>query len=104
MDTRTIVSELSGHQFGVACIAWAPSSRALASAGFQHDGTIAAFDVASKQMLGSAKVSSKVFALAFEDDNSFAAVGHRLVKFLRFPDQPGQPFVNKAAVLGDHAK
>ncbi len=76
----------------------------LASAGFQHDGIILAFDVASKQTLGSAKVSTKIFALAFEDDFSFAAVGHRQVKFLRFPDQPGQPFVSKAAVLGDHAK
>lgn len=105
LETRAIVTEMAGHQFGVSCLAWSPDSRALASAGFQHDGLVQAFDARTKQVYGTAKVSAKVFAAAWEDTTSFAVVGHRLVKVFALPDPPqaGVPLVQRAVQLGDHA-
>lgn len=104
LETRAVVKELQQHQFGVACVAFSPNDKLLVSCGFQHDGFVCAFELATARCIASAKVGSKVFATAWEGDNeSFVVSGFRLFRAFQIPAQPGQPLVSKAVALGEHA-
>lgn len=88
VESGNLVTELKGHKYGVACVAFGHNGRLLVSVGFQYDHHLYAWDflhkggsVVGKQVAYS-KISQKVHSIGFSgsDQNYFVTVGDRHVK------------------------
>ncbi|CAA3027960.1 mitogen-activated kinase-binding 1 [Olea europaea subsp. europaea] len=83
--TSSLIRELKGHQYGVACIAISPDGKCLASIGFPRDGYICLWDWRSKILMTKIKASSQYPAFAsvsFSLDTKFIVTAGK--KHLRF--------------------
>ena len=61
---QKLVADFSKHSFGVSCVAFSPSGRFLASAGFLNDGYLHVYDLEERRVVGSAKMGSTSIAPA----------------------------------------
>lgn len=82
VSERVQVSELQEHKYGIACVAFSPNGKYIVSVGYQHDMVVNVWNWKKNIVVASNKVSSKVTAVSFSDDNSyFVTAGNRHVKF-----------------------
>ncbi|CAK9154468.1 unnamed protein product [Ilex paraguariensis] len=83
--TAAIVSELRGHQYGVACMAFSPDGKHLASVGFAHDGYLCLWHWQSGMLVTKLKACSSCSSIAsvsFSSDAEFILTAGR--KHLKF--------------------
>ncbi|KAM9270522.1 LOW QUALITY PROTEIN: WD repeat-containing protein 62 [Cariama cristata] len=97
VEEQAQVSALHGHNHGVACVAFSPSAKYLVSVGYPHDMVVNVWDW-KKVLVASNKVSCKVMAVSFSEDNYFVTAGHRHIKFW-FLDSSRELKVNKTVPL-----
>ncbi|XP_070805464.1 WD repeat-containing protein 62 [Pituophis catenifer annectens] len=107
VEEKSQVSELHGHEHGVACVAFSPSMKYLVSVGYPHDMKVNVWDWKSDTLVASNKASCKIMAISFSEDSYFVTVGHRHVKFW-FLDGPREvkiketvPLVGRSGLLGE---
>ncbi|KAM9226081.1 WD repeat-containing protein 62 isoform 6-T6 [Dugong dugon] len=82
VDEKSQVAEMLGHKYGVACVAFSPDMKHVVSMGYQHDMVLSVWDWKKDIVVASNKVSCRVMALSFSEDNSyFVTVGNRHVRF-----------------------
>ncbi|KAL2484799.1 Transducin/WD40 repeat-like superfamily protein [Abeliophyllum distichum] len=83
--TSTLIHELKGHQYGIACMALSPDGKCLASIGFPRDGYICLWDWRSKMLITKVKATLQYPAFAsvsFSLDAKFIVTAGK--KHLRF--------------------
>ncbi|XP_020618464.1 mitogen-activated protein kinase-binding protein 1-like isoform X2 [Orbicella faveolata] len=99
------ISEMAkGHKFGIACVAFSPNLKYVASVGFQHDMIVNIWNWKTGTKVASNKVSSKVSALSFSENGSFfVTVGVRHVKFWYFDTESNKSKVSKTLVINGRA-
>ncbi|XP_035857493.1 WD repeat-containing protein 62 isoform X2 [Sander lucioperca] len=103
------VAEVQCHKYGVSCVAFSTNSCYIVSVGYQHDMTVSVWDWRKGLIIASNKVSSRVLAVSFSQDNSyFVTAGNRHVKFW-FLDASKErrvnstvPLIGRSGLLGDH--
>lgn len=99
-----IAEMMKGHKFGVACVAFSPNLKYVASVGFQHDMIVNIWNWKAGTKVASNKVSSKVSALSFSENGSyFVTVGVRHVKFWYFDTESNKSKVSKTLVINGRA-
>ncbi|XP_042560661.1 mitogen-activated protein kinase-binding protein 1-like [Clupea harengus] len=93
------VAELQGHKYGVSCVTFSPNSKYIVSVGYQHDMIVNVWAWKKNVVVAANKVSSKVTAVAFSEDNSyFVTAGNRHVRFW-YLDHSGSAKVDGPAPL-----
>lgn len=81
LDSNTLSLELKAHSTGIACTAFAQGGKMLISMGTEHDQQLNVWDLRSSTPLRGCKLTSKIHALAANEDGSaFATVGLRHLK------------------------
>ncbi|KAJ8255841.1 hypothetical protein COCON_G00197050 [Conger conger] len=109
---RTQAAELQCHKYGVACVAFSPSGTYIVSVGYQHDMTVSVWEwrVSGRPGRGwsSNKVSSRVLAVSFSEDNSyFVTAGNRHIKFWYLDASKERrvnstvPLIGRSGLLGE---
>ncbi|KFR09568.1 Mitogen-activated protein kinase-binding protein 1, partial [Opisthocomus hoazin] len=105
---RTQVAELQEHKYGVACVAFSPSSKYIVSVGYQHDMIVNVWSWKKNVVVAANKVSSKVTAVSFSEDCSyFVTAGNRHVKFWYLDDSKTSkvnatvPLLGRSGLLGE---
>ncbi|XP_010013490.1 PREDICTED: WD repeat-containing protein 62, partial [Nestor notabilis] len=107
VEQRSQLSALHGHKHSVACVTFSPSSKLLVSIGSPQDMVVNVWDWKKGSLVASNKVSCKVVAVAFSEDNYFVTVGQRHVKFWflepsrELKGNTTVPLVGRSGVLGD---
>ncbi|XP_066521372.1 WD repeat-containing protein 62 isoform X2 [Hoplias malabaricus] len=106
---RTQVAEVQCHKYGVACVAFSINSSYIVSVGFQHDRTVSVWEWKRGTVIASNKVSSRVLAVSFSEDNSyFVTAGNRHVKFWYLDASKEKrvnstvPLIGRSGLLGEH--
>ncbi|XP_054650919.1 WD repeat-containing protein 62 [Dunckerocampus dactyliophorus] len=104
------VAEVQNHKYGVSCVAFSTSCYII-SVGYQHDMNVCVWDWRKGSIIASNKVSSRVSAISFSQDNSyFVTAGHRHVKFWYLNASKERqvnstvPLIGRSGLLGDHNK
>eukprot|EP01135_Chromosphaera_perkinsii_P004659 Nk52_evm8s293 gene=Nk52_evmTU8s293 len=110
-----LVSELSGHKYGVQAVCFSPNGKYLVSVGTKHDGNVILWNWKTGTKLSSHKVSCEVSSVCFsENGNWFVTVGLKHVKFWYLCGAgspmksggdvilPGKPLESRAGILGTH--
>ncbi|NXQ79359.1 MABP1 protein, partial [Nyctibius grandis] len=105
---RTQVAELQEHKYGVACVAFSPSSKYIVSVGYQHDMIVNVWSWKKNIVVAANKVSSKVTAVSFSEDCSyFVTAGNRHIKFWYLDDSKTSkvnatvPLLGRSGLLGE---
>lgn len=81
-------------------MAFSPNSSMLASSGFLNDGFLRVYNIqAAGGAVAAAKLGSKVFGLAWEDDQTLIAVGNKSIKCWKVSSDPHTPLLGKAVTL-----
>lgn len=70
-DTFSKISNLSGHQYGIGCLSFSPTSKYLVSVGFKYDKQVILWDWATERRISSQKLENKVNAISFHYDSAF---------------------------------
>uniref|UniRef100_A0A3Q1I844 MABP1/WDR62 second WD40 domain-containing protein n=1 Tax=Anabas testudineus TaxID=64144 RepID=A0A3Q1I844_ANATE len=103
------VAEVQSHKYGVSCVAFSTNSCYIVSVGYQHDMTVSVWDWRKGSIIASNKVSSRVFAVSFSQDNSyFVTAGNRHVRFWYLDASKERrvnstvPLIGRSGLLGDH--
>ncbi|KAK1899937.1 Mitogen-activated protein kinase-binding protein 1, partial [Dissostichus eleginoides] len=103
------VAEVQSHKYGVSCVAFSTNSCYIVSVGYQHDMTVNVWDWRKGSIIASNKVSSRVSAVSFSQDNSyFVTAGNRHVKFWYLDASKERrvnstlPLIGRSGLLGDH--
>uniref|UniRef100_A0A2I2Z2S5 Uncharacterized protein n=1 Tax=Gorilla gorilla gorilla TaxID=9595 RepID=A0A2I2Z2S5_GORGO len=98
------VAELQEHRYGVACVAFSPSTKYIVSVGYQHDMIVNV----KNTVAASNKVSSRVTAASFSEDCSyFVTAGNRHIKFWYLDDSKTSkvnatvPLLGRSGLLGE---
>eukprot|EP00092_Neocalanus_flemingeri_P017101 GFUD01018496.1.p1 GENE.GFUD01018496.1~~GFUD01018496.1.p1 ORF type:complete len:1358 (+),score=414.33 GFUD01018496.1:48-4121(+) len=105
-DTQDMSSvvELSGHKFGINCVAFSPKKKYIVSVGTQHDMIVNVWDWRTGTKVASNKVSAKVEAVSFAENGSyFVTAGNRHVKFWYLECQRSAKLKNAVPLLGRSA-
>eukprot|EP00092_Neocalanus_flemingeri_P025169 GFUD01027295.1.p1 GENE.GFUD01027295.1~~GFUD01027295.1.p1 ORF type:complete len:1347 (-),score=391.76 GFUD01027295.1:88-4128(-) len=105
-DTQDMSSvvELSGHKFGINCVAFSPKKKYIVSVGTQHDMIVNVWEWRSGTKVASNKVSAKVEAVSFAENGSyFVTAGNRHVKFWYLECQRSAKLKNAVPLLGRSA-
>jgi WD40 repeat protein len=72
----------SCHNFGISCLAFAPSSKLLVSAGFKNDRGLHVWDWKAGKKVATGKLSQKVQSVCFNSTGSFfVTAGDKHLKF-----------------------
>ncbi|NWX30442.1 MABP1 protein, partial [Notiomystis cincta] len=105
---RSQVAELQEHKYGVACVAFSPSSKYIVSVGYQHDMIVNVWSWKKNIVVAANKVSSKVTAVSFSEDCSyFVTAGNRHIKFWYLDDSKTSkvnatvPLLGRSGLLGE---
>ncbi|XP_053330091.1 WD repeat-containing protein 62-like [Spea bombifrons] len=109
---KTLVSEMVGHKYGVSCVCFSPNMKYVVSVGYQHDMVVNVWDWKVNNIVAKNKVSSKVTAVSFSEDNSyFVTGGNRHVRFWYMETSKKRqsalqvngtvPLVGRSGLLGD---
>ncbi|XP_032085132.1 mitogen-activated protein kinase-binding protein 1 isoform X2 [Thamnophis elegans] len=105
---RTQMAELQEHKYGVACVAFSPSSKYIVSVGYQHDMIVNVWSWKKNIVVAANKVSSKVTAVSFSEDCSyFVTAGNRHIKFWYLADSKTSkvnatvPLLGRSGLLGE---
>ncbi|KFR07235.1 Mitogen-activated protein kinase-binding protein 1, partial [Nipponia nippon] len=105
---RAQVAELQEHKYGVACVAFSPSSKYIVSVGYQHDMIVNVWSWKKNIVVAANKVSSKVTAVSFSEDCSyFVTAGNRHIKFWYLDDSKTSkvnatvPLLGRSGLLGE---
>ncbi|XP_043698057.1 mitogen-activated protein kinase-binding protein 1 isoform X2 [Telopea speciosissima] len=84
-STQALISELKGHQYGVASIAFSPNGKHMVSAGFPRDGYLCLWDWRSGALVAKLKASSSCSTIASvcfsSDAKCFVTAGKKHLKF-----------------------
>ncbi|KAA0702267.1 WD repeat-containing protein 62 [Triplophysa tibetana] len=106
---RTQVAEVQCHKYGVACVAFSLNGSYIVSVGYQHDRTVSVWEWKKGTVIASNKVSSRVLAVSFSEDNSyFVTAGNRHVKFWYLDASKERrvnstvPLIGRSGLLGEH--
>ncbi|XP_067306204.1 WD repeat-containing protein 62 isoform X2 [Pseudorasbora parva] len=106
---RTQVAEVQCHKYGVACVAFSHNGSYIVSVGYQHDRTVSVWEWKKGTVIASNKVSSRVLAVSFSEDNSyFVTAGNRHVKFWYLDASKERrvnstvPLIGRSGLLGEH--
>ncbi|KAI9335913.1 WD40-repeat-containing domain protein, partial [Obelidium mucronatum] len=84
-ETQTVSAELVGHKFGVLCLAFSPNGKFLVSVGYQHDGQIYVWNIASGLKVACNRISAKITSVCFDDSGLFFITsGFRHFKYWAF--------------------
>ncbi|XP_077223117.1 transducin/WD40 repeat-like superfamily protein isoform X3 [Tasmannia lanceolata] len=73
-SSRTLLAELKGHRYGVACIDFSPDGKHLISVGFPHDGYLCLWDWRNGRLVTKHKASipcSSILSVSFSSDGNF---------------------------------
>lgn len=98
LESNTLSMELKSHSVGIACTSFVQGGKMLISMGTEHDQQMNVWDLRSSAPLRSCKVTSKVHALAANEDGSaFATVGLRHLKIWNLD-------LSSSAILGSSFK
>ena len=85
ISSQNLVSEFSGHKFGVFALIFSPNNKYLISLGFQHDGYLCVWDWRSGEKLASNKLIAKVYSISFSRNGYYCVTaGLRFLKFWYF--------------------
>ncbi|PIN24879.1 WD40 repeat protein [Handroanthus impetiginosus] len=91
--TLSVICELKGHQYGVACMALSHDGKHLVSVGFPRDGCICLWDWRNKILAAKVKissVSSPIASIGFSFDNKYiVTAGKNQLKFWKVRWSPG---------------
>ncbi|XP_028651393.1 WD repeat-containing protein 62 isoform X1 [Erpetoichthys calabaricus] len=105
---KTQVAEVQCHKYGVSCVAFSANSTYVVSVGYEHDMTVNVWEWKKGIVIASNKVSSKVTAVSFSEDNSyFVTVGNRHVKFWYLDASKERrvngtvPLIGRSGLLGE---
>ncbi|KAF8397340.1 hypothetical protein HHK36_016253 [Tetracentron sinense] len=83
--SQDFISELKGHQYGVASIAFSPDGKHMVSVGFPHDGYLCLWEWRSGRLVTKLKAStscSAISSVSFSSDaNFFVTAGKKHLKF-----------------------
>ncbi|KAF7495810.1 Mitogen-activated protein kinase-binding protein 1 [Sarcoptes scabiei] len=110
VSTSELIASLSGHKYGINCVAFSPNGKYVVSIGSQHDMMVNVWDWRSNHIVASNKISLKVKSVSFaEQGDYFVTVGNRHVKFwyLEYNEIVNKskfesfPLMGRNAILGD---
>ncbi|KAG9453880.1 hypothetical protein H6P81_006784 [Aristolochia fimbriata] len=79
-STQTLLAELKGHRFGIACIDFSPDGKHLVSVGYPHDGYLCLWDWVSQRVVTKLKVSaswSAISSVKFSSDGVYLLTAGR---------------------------
>ncbi|XP_059667920.1 uncharacterized protein LOC132313247 isoform X2 [Cornus florida] len=101
--TLAFVSELKGHQYGVACIAFSPDGKQLVSVGFPLDAYICLWDWRSGMLVAKVKACSScspVASVSFSSDSKLiVTAGKKHLKVWTFGSSTRHPTNARARSL-----
>ena len=81
LESNTLSVELKAHSLGIACMSFIQGGKMLVTMGTEHDQQLNVWDLRTSSPLRTCKLTSKIHALAAnEDGTSFATVGLRHLK------------------------
>ncbi|XP_030330910.1 WD repeat-containing protein 62, partial [Strigops habroptila] len=107
VEQRSQLAALHGHKHSVPCVTFSPSTKLLVSIGSPQDMVVNVWDWKKGSLVASNKVSCKVVAVAFSEDNYFVTVGQRHVKFWyleasrELKGNATVPLVGRSGLLGE---
>ena len=100
VESGDMIFESTKHQHGVSALAWSPCGQYLASCGFLNDGFLFVYDGKEAWAVAhTAKVSTKVFSLVWEDSQTFWSGGQKLKQWTLNSATKG--LLSKSVLLGD---
>ncbi|CAH8841521.1 unnamed protein product [Trichobilharzia szidati] len=107
VSDRCQLAEFGGHHFRVAAVRFSPNDQYLVSIGSQEDHTLYVWDRQSGQRVASAKVTNRIYGVAFSPTGQFfVTVGVRYVRFWYLENKRNKiretlPLHGRNAILGD---
>nr|CAH8841744.1 unnamed protein product [Trichobilharzia regenti] len=107
VSERCQLAEFGGHHFRVAAVRFSPNDQYLVSIGSQEDHTLYVWDRQSGQRVASAKVTNRIYGVAFSPTGQFfVTVGVRYVRFWYLENKRNKiretlPLHGRNAILGD---
>ncbi|XP_073043576.1 uncharacterized protein [Primulina eburnea] len=108
LTTLSLLCELKGHQYGVACMALSSAGKHLISAGFSREGCICLWDLQRKTLVAKVKessLSSTVTSIAFSSDAKFfLTAGENNLKYWKIAWSARSRASIRSATLTMHKK